>query len=314
MVVVSMAGPENNKESCNLDGAIRQAAQGKDVSAKFNSECSLDERKEFFSNLRERSGAPESKQGTHVSSMLNGFQIDFDSATRKLDGISAPGVQSRHGSAASLEATDSKKHAPVKATESRSVNVADKGTPGVDDQYTQAFRRNLTDDEKKIAKKVGEDLLSGDKVSDTINSLGRDSKVRVMAEVKGHIAEQPGAKVNVSGGDGLDSSRYVSLETAKGQKVLITESSHGIPKDIVTKGNGILDKFSGSKDVYDQPGETKAASSSSGFNLREKLLGKPLIEGDGPLARVARGESITEAERADLEKKKLIYNVGDKTK
>ncbi|CAN5153389.1 hypothetical protein BH11CYA1_BH11CYA1_16940 [soil metagenome] len=64
-----MAGPENSKEVCNLDGAIRQAAQGKDVSAKFNAECSPQDRKEFFDTLRERSGSPDMKGGTHVSSI-----------------------------------------------------------------------------------------------------------------------------------------------------------------------------------------------------------------------------------------------------
>ncbi len=310
-----MAGPENNKEACSLDGAIRQASQGNDVSAKFNRECSPDERREFFSNLRERSGAPESKTGTHVSSILNGFQIDFDSAKRTLDGITPPPGQARHEQpvAHARETGDGKKHPVSKPADSRTQSEPDTGRPGVDDRNAQWTRSALQQGEREIAKKVADGLLNAEKVSDTINSLGRDAKVRVMAEVKGQIAEQPGTKVKVTDSEGPDSSRYISFETAKGQKVLITESSLGMPQDIVARGNGIVDRITGSTDVYDRPGETKAESTSTGSNWRDKLLGKPLLEGDGPLARVARGESITEAERADLEKKRLLYSPRDKT-
>ena len=311
-----MAGPESNKEACNLDGAIRQTAQGKDVSAKFNSECSPEERREFFSNLRERSGAPESKQGTHVSSMLNGFQIDFDSVKRTLDHITPPAGQGRHESTVAhpRETSDGKRQAVAKPSDARTQAEPDTGRPGVDDRMSQATRQNMSYEERQIAKKIGDDLLNGSNVSDAINGLGRDAKVRVMTEIKGHLAEQPGAKVNVSDTAGPDGTRWVSIETAKGQKMLITESKFGMPQDIQFNGGGIKNKVFGSSDLYDRQGETKTAETSSGPNWRDKLLGKPLIEGDGPLARVARGESITEAERAELEKKKLIYNVGDKTK
>lgn len=309
-----MAGPESNKEACNLDGAIRQTAQGKDVSAKFNSECSPEERREFFSNLRERSGAPESKQGTHVSSMLNGFQIDFDSAKRTLDSITPPPGQSRQGSAShSAEIGDNRRQPVAKPADARVQAVADTGSPGVDDRNSRATRQNMSYDERQTAKKIGDDLLNGNNVSDAINGLGRDAKVRVMTEIKGHLAEQPGAKVSVSDTAGPDGTRTTVIETAKGQKMLITESNLGIPQDIQFNGGGIKSKVFGSSDLYDRPGETKAESTSSGPSWRDKLLGKPLIEGDGPLARVARGEPITEAERADLEKKKLIYSPKDRT-
>ncbi|CAN5153343.1 hypothetical protein BH11CYA1_BH11CYA1_16930 [soil metagenome] len=242
---------------------------------------------------------------------FNGFEIGYDSASRELDSISAPGMQVKAVSAGS-ESGDGKKHAAPKAADTRGKVEPDTGRPGIDDRYTQASRGSASEDERKTARKITEGILSGDKVSDTINSLDRDAKVRVMAEVKGRLAEQPGAKVSVADGSGADSSRSILIETAKGEKVLITESRMGSPIDIVAKGNGMFSKYTGATDVYDRPGETKAES-SSGFNLREKLLGKPLLEGDGPLARVARGESITEAERADLEKKRLVYSPKDKT-
>lgn len=310
-----MAGPESNKEACNLDGAIRQTAQGKDVSAKFNSECSPEERREFFSNLRERSGAPESKSGTHVSSMLNGFQIDFDSAKRTLDHITPPAGQARHESTAAhpRETGDGKKQAVAKPADARTQAEPDTGRPGVDDRMSQSTRQNMSYEERQIAKKIGDDLLNGNNISEAINGLGRDAKVRVMTEIKGHLAEQPGAKVDVSNTAGPEGTRSTVIETAKGQKMLITESNLGIPQDIQFNGGGIKSKLFGSSDLYDRPGETKAESTSSGPSWRDKLLGKPLMEGDGPLARVARGEPITEAERADLEKKRLIYSPKDKT-
>lgn len=309
-----MAGPESNKEACSLDGAIRQTAQGKDVSAKFNSECSPEERREFFSNLRERSGAPESKSGTHVSSMLNGFQIDFDSAKRTLDHITPPAGQAKHGpSSHAVEVGDSKKQGAAKTADTRTQTVSDTGRPGVDDRDARSTRQNMSYEERQIAKKIGDDLLNGNNISEAINGLGRDAKVRVMTEIKGRLAEQPGAKVDVSNTAGPDGTRSTVIETAKGQKMLITESNLGIPQDIQFNGGGIKSKVFGSSDLYDRPGETKAESTSSGPSWRDKLLGKPLSEGDGPLARVARGEQVTEAEMAELKKKGFVYTPRDKT-
>jgi hypothetical protein len=309
-----MAGPESNKEVCSLDGAIRQTAQGKDISAKFNAECSPEDRKQVFADLRAASGSPDSKQGTHVSSMLKGFEIGYDSATSKLDYIAPPAGQAKHGpSSHAVEVGDSKKQVAAKTSDTRTQTVPDTGRPGVDDRMSQSTRQNMSYEERQIAKKIGDDLLNGNNVSEAINGLGRDAKVRVMTEIKGHLAEQPGAKVDVSNTAGPDGTRSTVIETAKGQKMLITESNLGIPQDIQFNGGGIKNKVFGSSDLYDRPGETKAESTSSGPSWRDKLLGKPLIEGDGPLARVARGEPITEAERADLEKKRLIYSPKDKT-
>ncbi|MBS1989806.1 MAG: hypothetical protein JSS83_04765 [Cyanobacteria bacterium SZAS LIN-3] len=310
---------DETRNECKVENVLAGAAKGQDTVTKFNTDCSLQERREFLNTLQTQGKSTDASHGgTHAAAMLGGFKIEYDSVKRTLDSIQGPPGTNTHAAGHGAEAT----HGTAKAkpgdagrkpeAHTQPASAPDTGRPGIDDQYTRLTRENLSTSEREAARKIEKALLNGDNVSATINGLDRDAKVRVMSEVKGHLAEQPGTKVSVSDASGIDGTRYITMETAKGQKLLISESRMGIPHDVIYNGGGIMSRITGTSDLYDRPGETKPAEVSSGPSWRDRLLGKPLSEGNGPLARMQRGESITAEEEAELRKKGLIYDPMEK--
>jgi len=310
---------DDSKDVCRVEGVIAGAAKGQDVVNKFNQDCSPAERSAFFNNLQSQGTSTDnSRMGTHAASMLGGFKIEYDSVKRTLDDVHRPGAPNVTPADAHVAGKAGPKagHDGARKPEAKpQAAEVDHGRRGIDDWYTKASRQNLSPDEKTLAGKVEKALLNGDSVSASLNDLGRDAKVRVMAEVKGHLAEQAGTKVVVSEGDGADGGRSILMETKGGQKILIDESKMGIPRDINVNTGSMLSKLTGARDVYDAPGEVKAsASSSSGFNLRDALLGKEnLTDGNGPLARMLRQEPVSDAEMAEMKRKGLVFDAKDRS-
>lgn len=301
-------GKDKANDNCSLDGVVSQAKQGENVAGKFNQECSLTDRKQFFDDLRSKATDSKQEAGTSMSYKLGGLEIVGDTASRKLEGIYGGG--DKHGADAAAGKTAQKgDHAAAKGRTNGDAKpqAADKGTPGISDEDNRLLRAWASPDDKAKAKTIKEDLLAGKDVSETINNLPRDQKRTVMAVVKGELAESPGTKTAVSqNGDG---SKDIIMTTKDGGKLLISEDFMGSPKDIVVNGMGWRTAM-GSKDVYNRPGESnQTQSAGSGFNLREALLGKDkLTDGNGPLARAMRGEELS----ADDQKKLAELSKGGK--
>jgi len=312
---------DESKDVCRVEGVIAGAAKGQDVVGKFNSECSLQDRREFFNNLQSQ-GTPtdNSRSGTHAASMLGGFKIEYDSVKRTLDDVHKPGQpggQSPGGDGAHATRPRTGADSGRKPESHAAATPADTGRRGLDDADSRLQRSLLSPSERTLATKIEKDLLAGNDVSKDINGLSRDAKTRVMAEVKGHLAETPGTTTSVAQPRDIDSARYITMQTAGGKKLLFTESSLGTPQDIVVNTGSMLSKLTGATDVYDRPGETKTQDTSSGSSWVDKLRGKPIDPWDpnnnSPAARLMRGEPVTAEEEADMRKKGIIYTPKDRS-
>lgn len=281
-------GKDKANDNCSLDAVVNHAKQGENVASKFNQECSLPERQQFFNDLRTKATDSKQESGTSMSYKLNGLEIVGDTASRKLEGIY--GAQSQGGDSAVSKAAHKVNAKP---------QAADKGTPGISDEDNRLLRAWASPDDKAKAKTIKEDLLAGKDVSETINNLPRDQKRSVMAVVKGELADSPGMKTAVS--QNSDGSKDIIMTTKDGGKLLISEDFMGSPKDIVVNGMGWRTTL-GSKDVYNRPGESnQTQTAGSGFNLRDFLLGKEkLSDGNGPLARAMRGEELSAEDQKKL--------------
>lgn len=304
---------QEKPDVCTPEAVVKQASQGHDVSAKFNAECSPAERREFFQSVQEK-GTPTDSQlkGTHAASMLDGFKINFDSAKRTLDSVeTASGKALKVDSLEGAKATEK----PALAKPAKAAEAVDPGRPGVDDIYSKSMRGALRIEERPVADAIHKKLMSGDNISNDINALDRDAKVRVMAEIKGRIAEKPGTKVEVSQDSGTDASRYITMKTADGKQVLFTESNMGLPKDVQFNPGGIGNRLrnvinqpgqilGGANDLYDREGEAgaKSAARDTGPSWVDKLKGPPIDTTKGPLGRYLNQQPMEPGDEAALQK------------
>jgi len=304
---------QEKPEVCTPEAVVKQASQGHDVSAKFNTECSPTERREFFQNLQQK-GTPTDAQlsGTHAASMLDGFKINYDSVKRTLDSVetaSGKALQSDHG------VTAKSADKPLQTKPAKAAEAVDPGRPGVDDAYSKGMRGALRTEERPVADAIHKKLMNGENISNDINALDRDAKVRVMAEIKGRLAESPGTKVEVSQDSGMDASRYITMKTKDGKQVLFTESTMGLPKDVQFNPGGLGNRllnggslgnkiFGGAADVYDREGEaaTKNAAKDSGPSWVDKLKGPPIDTTKGPLGRYLNQQPMEPGDEAALQK------------
>lgn len=245
-----------------------------------------------------------STYGTDVARQFGNVTIIGDSARRELKDVhAASGGPQLLDKAASTRDSRQQVERPA-ASSSR-----DKGSPGIDDQYTGAYRDAASPKERATAETIPNAILSGRNISETVNGLGRDEKVRVMAVVKGELMEKHGDRATVSEDAGIDGARSILMHTKEGAKILLTEDKMGLPRDLIVDGKGLTSALGlrtafGAQDVYDRAGETKGtAAAGGGFNLRDALLGtNKLTEGSGPLAKAMRGEDLTAQEQAELDK------------
>lgn len=304
---------QEKPDVCTPEAVVKQASQGHDVSAKFNAECTSSERREFFQNLQQKGTATDAQlSGTHAASMLDGFKINYDSVKRTLDS-----VETASGKALKMDSATSTKNAdkPAEAKPAKAAEAVDPGRPGVDDSYSKSMRGALRTEERPVADAIHKKLLNGENISNDINALDRDAKVRVMAEIKGRIAEKPGTKVEVSQDSGTDASRYITMKTADGKQVLFTESNMGLPRDVqfnpgglgnrIFNGGSLANKaFGGASDVYDREGEaaSRSAAKDSGPSWVDRLKGTPIDTTKGPLGRYLNQQPMEPGDEAALQK------------
>lgn len=287
----------------------------------FNA-CSREDRRDAIRTLQEI-GQPgkASTTGTEASKILNGVEVVYDSVGGKIthvqpekplpDGTPKPARAGQDHPGTDAAGTLDKAH---KRETPAKPQPKDTGRPGVDDEDTRLTRQWISPENKTKANEVVKKMLNGDDVSGVLNGANRDDKKAILAEAVGQLAEKPGSKVKVSEDNGIEGNRYISIETADKTKVLVTESKFGSPRDILVNANHWYDpgKFMGAKDIYDRPGEAEQkkaaeAAGSGGPTWRDKLLGPDLKDGNGPLARMLRGEDVTAEELADLKKKGFVY-------
>lgn len=294
---------EPQKDICSLDTVVSQGAKGQDLSERFNKECPLETRKEVFKQLMSAPDAGISTYGTDVAKQFGNVTIVGDSARRELKDVHAASGESQR-----VDKPAGKKDSHQQGDRAAASSSRDNGSPGIDDQYTKAYRDAASPQERAKAEAITNAILSGRNISETVNGLGRDEKVRVMAVVKGELMEKHGARAAVSEDAGIDGARSILMQTKEGAKILLTEDKMGLPRDLIVNGKGLTSELGlrtafGAQDLYDKAGETKGtASTGGGFNLRDALLGtNKLIEGNGPLAKSLRGENLTAQEQAELD-------------
>lgn len=293
---------EPQKDVCSLDTVVSQGSKGQDLSDRFNKECPLETRKEVFKQIMSAPDAGISTHGTDVAKQFGNVTIVGDSARRELKDVYAAGAESQSGDKA-VARKDSHRQGDKQAS------ARDTGAPGLDDQYTRAYRDAASPQERSKAEAITSAILSGRNISETVNALGRDEKVRVMAVVKGELMEKHGARATVSEDAGIDGARSILMHTKAGARILLTEDKMGLPRDLIVNGKGLTSELGlrtalGAQDLYDKVGESKGtAATGGGFNLRDALLGtNKLTDGDGPLAKAMRGENLTAQEQAELDK------------
>lgn len=314
---------QEKPEVCTPEAVIKQASQGNDVSAKFNAECSPAERREFFQSVQERGTPTDSKlQGTHAASMLDGFKLNYNSTARTLDSVeTASGKPLKVDRGEGTKTTEK----PTLAKPGKAAEAVDPGRPGVDDSYARTMRDSLRGNERPVANEIHKKLMNGENISNDVNALDRDAKVRVMAEIKARIAESPGTKVEVSQDGGADGNRYITMKTKDGQQVLFTESKMGLPRDVqfnpgsftnrIFNGGSLVSKaIGGATDVYDREGEAVATSAArdSGPTWVDRLKGPPIDTTKGPVGRYLNQQPMEPGDQEvidELRKKGILRDV-----
>lgn len=311
-------------ETCKIE-TVANSHTNNELAANANAfnACGKEERREAIRTLKEigqASSAPTS--GTEEAKMLHGVEFVYDSVSAKINSVHSekplPDGTSDRGSGARSAATnhDGKAGKPAHPEAAQKPQPADTGRPGVDDMYARSAREALKPEDKEKANQIVKKILNGEDVSSMLNGLDRDQKRGVLAEAVGQLAEKPGSKVKVSEDGGIDGNRYISIEMGDKTKLLVTESKMGLPRDILVNGSrwNHPGTWFGANDVYDRPGEpeqkkaAQAAEDAAKPNWRDRLVGPNLMDGNGPMARLARGEEISAAEMDDLKKKGFVYD------
>lgn len=293
-----------NDDVCSVEG-LKQNAGDSNTAARFNQECSLDDRRAVFSQLSSAKDSPQQVYGTQISKMLDGVTITGDSAKRTISSISDGSVAPAEPMA-KASARPERSDKPAVRPNSRAEAAQESSTPGIDDPYTKSSRDMASPELREKANKVREAMLSGRNVSEELNGLGRDEKVRLMAVVKDDLIQKNGAKVAVSETPGPDGNRDLMFITNSGARVLLTESKMGVPRDMLVNGKGLTSELGlrtalGAVDIYDKEGEKKGTTDSTGGSWRDRLLGPSLLEGKGPLAKLYRGEELSPEESRQLQ-------------
>lgn len=296
-----------SKDECKIENitSSKTAPELQAHISAFNA-CSKEERRAAITELNEAKKAGHSTSGTESSRIINGFEITYDTVGRKITGAYLEsGNPLPPGGGAQSETLTAKTRL--------NRDAADTGRPGVDDISAQSARDAATDDERKKGQEVAKRLLNGDDVSQLLNDAPRDSRRTIMAVAMGTLADTPGVTVHVQEETDIDGNRYIAIGKDK-VKMLVTESKFGLPRDIQVNTGSLISRFAGAYDVYDRPGEAeqkkaaKEAEEAAKPNWRDRLVGRPIAEGNGPMARMLSGDSLSAEELADLKKQGLIYD------
>lgn len=262
--------------SNRLEHAEQSSDSGKPVHSLVDSSMTRDEQLQISRKLWQNgTGGSDSaaRQNSSVAQMLGGLEI--------------------------VEAKGAKVDKGDKAGAKPQAAVQDAGIKNLNDADAQLTLHWATFEQQQKAKAIKDEMMSGKDVSEMLNKLSRDERTTVMTIIKSELAKTPGTSVLVTTND--DRSRDLLFVMKGGAKVRISEDTFGQPQDIQVAGVGWRTSL-GAKDVYDRPGENKGTSSGAGVNPLSYLRGQTQItEGNGPAARLTRGEEISAEDWKQLE-------------